>query len=199
MSCQYLVALVGDYKPSVPAHQAIPIALNLAAAHHGVSIEAKWIHTSQIRRAEDEFAPYHGIWCVPASPYENTLGALEAIRFAREQQVPFLGTCGGFQHALMEYAKNVLGMANADNAELNPGTSHPLIAALTCSLVDVEADVILEPESLLHKSYGTTRIREQYRCGYGPNPEHENALFAEEFRVTARDTDGQVRGVELRS
>ena len=48
----------------------------------------------------------------------------------------------------MEYAKNVLGMANTDNAELNPGTSHPLIATLTCSLVDVEADVILEPESL---------------------------------------------------
>jgi len=99
----------------------------------------------------------------------------------------------------MEYAKNVLGMANTDNAELNPVTSHPLIATLTCSPVEVEADVILEPGSLLHKSYGTTRIREQYRCSYGPNPEHENALFAEEFRVTARDADGQVRGGELRS
>jgi CTP synthase (UTP-ammonia lyase) len=199
MSSQCLVALVGDYEPSVLAHQAIPIALNLAAAHHRVSVKAIWVPTSQIQRAEDELASYHGIWCVPASPYENTLGALKAIRFAREQRVPFLGTCGGFQHALMEYAKNVLGMANTDNAELNPGTSHPLIATLTCSLVDVEADVILEPESLLHKSYGTTRIREQYRCGYGPNPEHENALFAEEFRVTARDADGQVRGGELRS
>jgi CTP synthase (UTP-ammonia lyase) len=198
MSSQYFVALVGDYKPSVPAHQAIPIALNLAAAHHGVSIEANWIPTSQIQRRADELAPYRGIWCVPASPYENTLGALQAIRFARERQVPFLGTCGGFQHALMEYAKNVLGMANTDHAELDPGSPHPLIAALTCSLVDVEADVILEPESLMHKSYGTTRIREQYRCSYGPNPEHEKGLFAEEFRVTARDAGGQVRGGELR-
>ena len=197
MSSQYFVALVGDYKPSVPAHQAIPIALNLAAAHHGVSVEAKWIPTSQIQRPEDELAPYRGIWCVPASPYENTLGVLEAIRFARERQVPFLGTCGGFQHALMEYARNVLGMANIDHAELAPGSPHPLIAALTCSLVDEEAEVILEPESLMHKSYGTTRIREQYRCSYGPNPEHENALFAEELRVTARDAGGQVRGGEL--
>ena len=136
MSSQCLVALVGDYKPSVPAHQAIPIALNLAAAHHRVSIKATWIPTSLIQRAQDELASYHGIWCVPASPYENTLGALEAIRFSREQQVPFLGTCGGFQHALMEYAKNVLGMANTDNAELDPGASHPLIAALTCPLFD---------------------------------------------------------------
>jgi CTP synthase (UTP-ammonia lyase) len=98
----------------------------------------------------------------------------------------------------MEYAKNVLGMANTDNAELDPGASHPLIAALTCSLFDVEGELVLEPESLLHKSYGTTRIREQYRCSYGPNPEHENAVFAEEFRVTARDASGQVRGAELR-
>lgn len=198
MSSQFLVALVGDYKPSVPAHQAIPIALNLAAAHHGVSIKATWVPTSQIQSPEDELACYHGIWCVPASPYENTLGALKAIRFAREQQVPFLGTCGGFQHALMEYARNVLGMAHTDSAELNPGASHPLIAPLSCSLVDAEADLILEPESRLHKSYGTTRICEQYRCSYGPNPEHEKALFAGEFRVTARDADGQVRAGELR-
>src|SRR5689334_7858389 len=104
MSSQYLVALVGDYKPSVPAHQAIPIALDLAAAYHRVTVTATWVPTSQIQSAEDDFALYDGIWCVPASPYENTLGALDAIRFAREQHLPFLGTCGGFQHALMEYA-----------------------------------------------------------------------------------------------
>ncbi len=198
MSSQCSVALVGDFKSSVPAHQAIPIALDLAAAHHGVSVRASWIPTSQIRCAERELAPYQGVWCVPASPYENTLGALNAIRFARLQQLPFLGTCGGFQHALMEYAKNVLAMPNTDHAELVPGAVHPLIAPLTCSLFDAEADLILEPGSLLHKSYGTTRIREQYRCGYGPNPEHENTLFAGDLRVNARDSDGQVRGGELR-
>ncbi len=198
MSSQCLVALVGDYKPSVPAHQAIPIALNLAGAHHRVSIKPTWVPTSQIQRAEDELGSYHGIWCVPASPYENTPGALEAIRFAREQQIPFLGTCAGFQHALMEYAKNVLGMANADHAELDPGASHPLISALTCSLFDAEEDLILELGRLLHKIYGTTRVREQYRCGYGPNPEYENRLFGGELRVAARDANGEVRAGELR-
>ena len=198
MSAQCLVALVGDRDLSVPAHQAIPLALDLAAAHHGVSVKAAWVPTAQIHRAVDELASYDGIWCVPASPYENTLGALEAIRFAREQRVPFLGTCGGFQHALMEYAMNVLGMADADHAELNPAATHPLITALACSLFDAEEDLILEPGSLLHKSYGTTRIREQYRCSYGPNPEYENVLFAGDFRVTAREAGGQVRGGELR-
>src|ERR1051326_1230992 len=197
MSSQYLVALVGDYKPSVSAHQAIPIALDLAAAHHHVSVKASWVPTSQIQSAEDEFTSCNGIWCVPASPYENTPGALDAIRFAREQHLPFLGTCGGFQHALMEYAKNVLGMARIAHAELDPGASHPLISALSCSLVDAEEELTLEPESLLRRSYGTTRVREQYRCSYGPNPEYENKLFAAEFRVTARNAGGQVRGGEL--
>lgn len=197
MSLQRAVALVGDYKPSVPAHQAIPIALDLAAAHHGVSIKATWVPTAQIQRADADLGCYDGIWCVSSIPYKNTQGALDAIRFARERQLPFLATCGGFQHALMEYARNVLKLANADHGELNPGASRPLISALTCSLVDVEADLILEPGTLLQKSYGTTRIREQYRCSYGPNPEYENALFSGQFRVNARDADGQVHGGEL--
>jgi CTP synthase (UTP-ammonia lyase) len=189
---------VGDYKPSVTAHQAIPIALDLASAHFGVRVKADWVLTSQIRDAEIDFASYQGIWCVPASPYENTQGALDAIRLARERQVPYLGTCGGFQHALMEYAKNVLGMPNPEHAELSPGAEQPLIAALSCSLIEKAEEIILEPDSLLHKSYGTTRIREEYRCSYGPNPFHENTLFAGDLRVTARDTNGEVRGGELR-
>jgi CTP synthase (UTP-ammonia lyase) len=197
MSLPRAVALVGDYKPSVPAHQAIPIALDLAAAHHGVSIKATWLPTAQIQRADADLGCYDGIWCVSSIPYENMLGALDAIRFAREQQLPFLATCGGFQHALMEYARNVLRMANAEHGELNPGASRPLISALACSLIDAEADLILEPGSLLHRSYGRTRIREQYRCSYGPNPEYEKSLFAGQLRVNARDAAGQVRGGEL--
>ena len=197
MSSQYAVALVGDYKPSVTAHQAIPIALDLASVHLGVRVKADWVPTSQIRNAEADLATYQGIWCVPASPYVNTQGALDAIRFARERKVPYLGTCGGFQHALMEYARNVLGMPNPEHAELNPGAAGPLISQLSCSLVEKAEEIILEPESLLHKSYGTTRIREEYRCSYGPNPIHEKTLFAGDLRITARDANGEVRGGEL--
>lgn len=197
MRLQYSVALVGDYNSSVPAHQAIPIALSLAADHHGVKIDANWVRTAQIQHAEVELGPYEGIWCVPASPYENAQGALDAIRFARERQIPFLGTCAGFQHALVEYAQNVLHMATTDHAETNPSALHPLISRLTCSLFETQADVILEPESLLYKSYGTGRIHEGYRCNYGPNPEHQKMLFAGRLRVTARDDTGEIRGGEL--
>lgn len=197
MSSRPRIALVGDYNSSVVAHQAIPVALDLASTHLGVQIIADWFSTAKINRATENLSSYQGIWCVPASPYENTRGALDAIQLAREEQIPFLGTCAGFQHALVEYARNVLGMTKTEHAETNPGASQPLIAQLTCSLVEKQAEVFLVPESLLHKSYGTLRIEEGYRCNYGPNPECEESLFTGKLHVTARDAAGEVRGGEL--
>lgn len=197
MSLRPRIALVGDYNSSVPAHQAIPVALDLASAHLGVEIVADWLPTAKISCARDNLVRYQGIWCVPASPYENTQGALDTIQWAREQLVPFLGTCAGFQHALIEYARNVLGMSETDHAETNPEARHPLIAPLMCSLVETQGEVFLSPGSLLHKSYGALRVREGYRCSYGPNPEREATLFVGKLHVTARDAAGEVRGGEL--
>lgn len=133
-SCR--IALVGDYNPAVTAHQAIPAALDLAAQHHHVVVKGVWVATSQIDDAETLLADFDGVWCVPATPYQNMQGALGTIQVAREQAIPFLGTCGGFQHALLEYARNVLGLAGADHTESNPAASLPLIVPLTCSLVE---------------------------------------------------------------
>jgi len=197
MSTRLRIALVGDHNSAVIAHQAIPVALELAAADLGVQVSADWVATAAIRNAAQDLSPYHGIWCVPASPYENMQGALDAIRLAREQQVPYLGTCAGFQHALIEYARNVLGMKHADHAETNPEAPQPLISRLSCSLVEVEAEITLVPDSLLQKSYGTLKIREGYRCNYGPSQECEALLFNGKFGVTGRDNAGQVRAGEL--
>ena len=199
MSLQYSIALVGDYDSSVPAHQAIPAALDLASAHHGTQIHATWVPTVAIKRAEVDLEPNEGIWCVPASPYRNTQGALSAIRFAREQKRPFLGICGGFQHALLEYAQNVLGMVGAAHAEITPEGSQLLIAPLSCSLIETQAELLLEPDSILGKSYGTRRIVEGYRCSYGPNPEYENTLFTGDLWVTTRGMEGEVRAGEVRA
>jgi len=197
MSNPVRIALVGDYNPSVAAHQAIPLALELAALHHRKSVDGLWVHTSQIENAETTLSSFDGVWCVPASPYANTQAALDAIRVARERAMPFLGTCGGFQHALLEYARNVRGLLDADHAEMNPQAPLPIISPLTCSLVEKEMEIVLAEGSLLRRSYGAARIVEGYRCSYGPNPKYEQQLFAGPLRVTARDTDGEVRGAEL--
>ena len=75
------------------AHQAIEEVLRLAA------VEGVWMHTASLSNPEAQLREFNGIWCVPASPYANTASALDSIRYARERDVPFLGTCGGFQHA----------------------------------------------------------------------------------------------------
>jgi CTP synthase (UTP-ammonia lyase) len=197
MSKPARIALVGDCDPAVTAHQAIPLALELAARYHRTNVEAVWVHTSQMGDAKTTLKMYDGVWCVPASPYANTQAALDAIRVARERAMPFLGTCGGFQHALLEYARNVLGLLDADHAETNPHASLQFISPLTCSLVEKEMEIVLAEGSLLRRSYGVPRIVEGYRCSYGPNPKYEQQLFAGPLRVTARDTDGEVRAAEL--
>ena len=124
------IALIGDYNAQVIAHQAIPEALRLSGERLGQQVEGLWTHTASITNPREQFADFDGIWCVPASPYANTEGALETIRFARESGLPFLGTCGGFQNAVLEYARNVCGITEADHAETNPASS---------SLVDLAA------------------------------------------------------------
>lgn len=64
-------------------------------------------------------------------------------------------------------------------------------------MVETQDEVLLAPGSILHKSYGTLKVREGYRRNYGPNPECESSLFARKFRVTASDAAGEVRGAEI--
>ena len=185
------VALIGDFDASVAAHRAIPIALAMTG------LEAVWVHTSTIGDAASTLASFAGIWCVPASPYSSAGGAFAAIRFARENARPFLGTCGGFQHAVIEYARNVIGMTEAEHAETNPGAAMPLISALACSLVEVSQTLTLAPGSRLARAYGETQIEEGYHCNYGLNPALASKLWDGALRPVAHDAAGEMRAVEL--
>jgi CTP synthase (UTP-ammonia lyase) len=106
MTTSISIGLIGDFNAAVLAHQAIPRALGLAGEVTGTSLCHEWVPTQEIRD-ESGLREFDGFWCVPASPYGSMDGALRAIRFAREQGRPFLGTCGGFQHTIIEYARNV--------------------------------------------------------------------------------------------
>jgi CTP synthase (UTP-ammonia lyase) len=193
------VGLIGDYNPDVPAHRAIPPALTLAARLNGVPVvEPAWLSTLALAtEADQKLVRFAGLWCVPASPYASMEGALTAIRYARQNGVPFLGTCGGFQHALLEYARNVLGLTEADHAESNPASSLPLIARLACSLVEQEDRILLAEGSRIRHIYGRAEIKEPYRCSFGLNPRYEAALDDARLRFTGRDVGGEVRVFEL--
>lgn len=189
------VGLIGDYDAAVTAHRAIPLALQLAAQQLKIAVSVQWLATQQLHEAAD-LPRVDGWWCVPASPYRSMSGALRAIRHARENGQPFLGTCGGFQHAIVEYARDVLDWRDATHAEADPGVGRAVIAALQCSLVEVRRTMRLAPRSRLAAAYGTDLIIEGYHCSYGLNPEFQSALVAGPLRATAWDGE-EVRAVEL--
>jgi len=191
------LALVGDYSETVVAHRAIPRALALAAADVGGPLDWEWIRTRDVAPRAANLAPFAAVWLVPASPYENTAGALDAVRFARETRRPFLGTCGGFQHALIEYARHVAGLAGAEHAETSPHAPTLVITPLACPLVEQTGAIRFTPGSRLAAAYGAATATEGYHCNYGFNPAHRATLERAGLRFTASDAGGEIRGAEL--
>jgi len=189
------IGLIGDRDSRVTAHWAIPLALQQSLLPHSGTLRVDWLNTPRIAQGLD-LEPYSGFWCIPGSPYLNTEGALRAIAFARENQVPFLGTCGGFQHALLERARNVLGWNDAAHAEMNPEAARPVVHALPCSLVEVSETIRLAAGSHLAAIYGLPEIREGYRCSYGVNPQFQDELFGGSLRACAHGEDGSIRALE---
>ena len=192
------IGLIGDFNPDVIAHVAIPRALTLAARKLECLVETEWLPTPLLEKdTAKRLAAFDGLWIVPASPYESMEGALLAIRFARERAVPFLGTCGGFQHALIEYARNVLNLAEADSAETKPEATLPLIAPLSCSLVEATDTIVLQPGSRIADLYGKSEISEKYHCSFGLNPRYTTLFDASGLRITGFDKSGEARVFDL--
>ncbi len=190
------IALIGDYDPVSTAHRAIPLALKRASG--GGQCHWDWLHTSTLGdKLHERLSAYDGVWCVPGSPYANTRGALDAIRFARRADRPFLGTCGGFQHALLEYAEAVWGVHDPAHAELDPRAANPVIAALACSLVEQSGEIRLVAGSTLAHLYGSSTVVEGYHCRYGLGAEYSERLTEGPLRIGAVDERGDVRAVEL--
>jgi len=192
------IALIGDYNPEGKAHQGAPRALALSGAACGVAVGSEWLHTSMLQgdlsRRLDGF---DGIWVVPGSPYVNMSGVIGAIRLARETSRPFLGTCGGFQHALLECAEALWGVRAPAHAEVDPQAINPVITPLTCSLVEKHGEVFFVPGSRLAAFYGVPSAVEGYHCSYGLNPRFARHLQDGPFRVSARDEAADIRAAEL--
>jgi CTP synthase (UTP-ammonia lyase) len=190
------LALVGDRSPSVQAHVKIPALVDALTGSAGPAIETYWLHSTAIGGPGD-VAGFDGVWVIPGSPYENPDGVLAAIRAARTGGIPLLGTCGGFQHLLLEFARDVCGLTAVDNAEEHPDAAGQLIVPLECSLLGEESTVVITPGTAAADAMGPGPATERYFCRYGLNADYLEILERHGLVFSGRDTRGEVRVAEL--
>jgi len=188
------IALLGEYTPTFPPHQSTNAAIEHARAALEFDVNADWISTADIDHTL--FDHYSGIWIAPGSPYKDMDKTLAAIRHARENNIPCFGTCGGFQHMIIEYARNVLGFKDAQHAEYDPYASNLFISELACSLAGREMQLNFAPDSRVAAIYAAMTATEQYYCNFGINPNYLDVLKQGPLRITGADAEGEIRVIE---
>lgn len=189
------IGIIGDYDITFPPHPQTNAALEHTAAALGIKISGHWLPTDQTHTYDS----FDGLWCAPGSPYKSLEGALAGIRFSRESGKPMFGTCGGFQHIVLEYARNVLDIEDAAHAEYDPYASHLFVQPLRCSIKGTTMSVQIEPDSIAARSYGSLVVEESYYCNFGLNPAYEEQLQSAGMVVTGRDIHHEARILELPS
>ena len=199
MNAPVSIAIVADFNSASRSHIATNDALAHSAKALGLNLEPTWVPTSDLadENTSKRLAGFAGLWIGPGSPYANMDGALSAIRLARERKIPLLGTCGGFQHIIIEYTRNVLGYKDAEHEESAPDAKRQVISRLACSLAGRTMTITLAPDSALAEIYGQQTVKEEYLCNFGVNPDYVDALRGSALRIAASDAEGVVRAVEL--
>jgi CTP synthase (UTP-ammonia lyase) len=202
------IGIVGDFDRRKHSHWATEAALFHAAARIGIVVEPRWISTSSVTEmgCARRFAEVNGIWGAPGSPYVNMQGALGAIEYAREQDIPYLGTCAGFQYALVEFTRNVLGVADADSAENDPEGKNIVITPVECQVPHAGRsrpalsglDVALPVAgTLFERLSGSEELREEYFCNFETNAAFVPRWEAAGLVIAARGGSGEMRAFEL--
>ncbi len=196
------IAFVGKYTDLSDSY----LSINEALRHAGAKLDAK-THIEFIEgedlEADDPKAwatlkAADGLLVGPGFGHRGTEGKIRAVQYARENQLPFMGICLGFQLAVVEYARNVCGLEGANSTEMDPDAKHPVICILpeqldiedkggTMRLGNFECQVT--EGSLAHELYGATTINERHRHRFEMNPEYIQALEAGGLTFSGRMAD----------
>lgn len=192
------IGIIGDFDEKRASHKATNEAIRHCAEYLSMKLEIKWVPTESMEGdMNSTLSEFDALWCSPGSPYRSYRGAINAIQFARENNYPFIGTCGGFQHTVMEYAQNVLGIVEVNHEEYDSSASSFFITALSCSLLGETRKIYLKKDSMIQQIYGTDEIEEQYNCNFGLNISFQDAFDKSGFHVVGMDDNKEVRIFEL--
>ena len=195
------IAVLGDFNPAYATHHALNDSIRQCVGQLDASIQCDWIGTD-VFDTEVVFGHgmYSGLWVAPGSPYKDFDNVLDVIQYTRRHAIPTFGNCGGFQHMVIEFARNVCGLREADHTETNPDTDSPVIYKLSCSLVGQEETLeILDRDSVLYEIVQRDNFIGRYFCSYGLNPAYREALQSHGLVFTSQTPDGQARSFEIKS
>jgi CTP synthase (UTP-ammonia lyase) len=191
------IAILGDFNPDYSTHHALSESLRHITKQFTEQIQFDWIGTGRFDY-RNSFPFYSGLWIAPGSPYKDMQNVLNAIRFTRVNGIPTFGNCGGFQHMIIEFARNVCGIKNADHEETNPHATDMVISKLFCSLIGQEEELTLvNKTSRLYTIINNHKIRGRYYCRYGINHDYIGNLRAKGLSFTSLSPDGEIRSFEL--
>jgi CTP synthase len=205
------IAIVGKYVEYEDSYKSLKEALVHGALAHNLKLHVNWIEAEGLesgqQACEEQLRDYDGILVPGGFGKRGIEGMLQAIRYAREQKVPYFGICLGMQTACVEFARDVCGLGDANSSEFDPATPHRVIYKLR-ELRGVEElggtmrlgawTCKIEPGTLAHRIYGATEISERHRHRYEFNREYEGTLTAAGLRISGSTPDGTyVEMVEL--
>lgn len=184
------VILLGDRDTQFITHRAVDATIALLSD----DVTASWVGTDE---AEAEvLASADGLWVLPGTPYLNEAVVMEALRRRRTEGRATLGTCGGFQHMVVEFARNALAIQGAGHAETDDGGDH-VVDRLSCSLVGETRNVTPVAGSLLAEIVGIEPFPGFHYCNYGVSAAYQERLSRGGLRWSAFAPDAGVEALEL--
>lgn len=212
------IAFVGKYVDLKESYKSLTEAIIHAGAALDTKVELKWIDSEKLENLEvnEAFKNVSGILVAGGFGYRGVEGKIKAINYARENKIPFLGICLGMQLALIEFARNVLKLKNANSSEFDEKCQNPIVYLIdefmdssgkkqirtaktplggTMRLGAYECKI--KPNSLLSKVYnGAKSIKERHRHRYEANPKYRKD-FENKGLIVSGESDGLVEAVEL--
>jgi CTP synthase len=195
------IGLVGKYVELHDAYISVREALRHAALYAGVDVDIEWISATDIEKGIglERLEQVDGIVVPGGFGSRGVEGKIMAAKYAREQQVPYLGLCLGMQVLVIEYARHVLGMEDANSPEFDQRTRHPVIDLMAeqRGLVDKGGTMrlglypcVIQPGTLAARLYQTEKIEERHRHRYEVNNEYRQALVEHGLIMSGLSPDG---------
>lgn len=197
------IALVGKYVQLHDAYISVVEALKHGGITNHATIDIKWVDSETITEdnVDELLGEVDGILVPGGFGTRGIEGMITAIRYARENKIPFLGLCLGMQLTIVEYARNVVGFRDAHSIEMDPNTTHPVIALMPDQngIEDIGGTLrlgaypcVLAKNSLAHSLYGTDNISERHRHRYEVNNDFRAVLTEKGLLLSGTSPDNRI-------